>query len=68
MCTVTELPSACSLCLVKPHVLKENKVGELLSVILDNKFRIQGMLAVHLSVDMAESFLDVYKVTNAVYL
>lgn len=53
--------SACSLCLIKPHVIKEERVAELLDEIAANNFCISGIFYFHLTLPMAKELLDVYK-------
>ncbi|CAM9707442.1 unnamed protein product [Chrysoparadoxa australica] len=51
----------CSLCMVKPHVMRERQLGNLVSGILDEGFRIGAMKLLHLSTATAEELLGVYK-------
>jgi len=56
----TPLPD-CTLCMLKPHVLKEEKVAEVLDAIVDAGFTICGAYLVHLTIPMAKELLDVYR-------
>lgn len=53
------LPS--SLCIVKPHILKSNELGDLVASIIENDFLVVGMISVHLSVEMADEMMNVYR-------
>ena len=56
----TPLPQ-CSLCLLKPHVLKEEKVSGVVDAIVEAGFGICGVFLVHLTIPMAKELLDVYR-------
>lgn len=48
-------------CIIKPHAIKEGKLGPILTYILDSKFEISALQMFHLSDTTAEEFLEVYK-------
>ncbi|KAK5647212.1 hypothetical protein RI129_002104 [Pyrocoelia pectoralis] len=51
-----------TLCMIKPHAIKEKKLGPILSAILDNpKFKITAMQMIYMSTPNADEFLEVYK-------
>ena len=52
--------SECSLCLVKPHVIVEQKLDALLGAIDEAGFSVCGVYLVHLTIPMAKELLDVY--------
>jgi nucleoside-diphosphate kinase len=51
----------CSLCLVKPHIIKEEKLGSFIDAVVAGGFAIDAAYLVHLTIPMAKEFLDVYK-------
>jgi nucleoside diphosphate kinase len=51
----------CTLCIIKPHVLKANQSGTLINTIVENGFKISGIVSVHLSPRMTEELFDVYR-------
>jgi len=53
--------SNCSLCLVKPHIIKEEKLGSFIDAVVAGGFAIDAAYFIHLTIPMAKEFLDVYK-------
>lgn len=51
----------CSLCLVKPHVMRSYRTGDVLQAINDGGFDIFAMFSVHLTIPMAEELFDAYR-------
>jgi nucleoside-diphosphate kinase len=51
----------CTLCLIKPHVLRTNEAGALLEAIVDAGFNLEGLFSIHMSVPIAEHLMDVYR-------
>ncbi len=51
----------CTLCLVKPHVLRSGKAGNLISDITTGGYEIAAIEMFHLDRMTANEFLDVYK-------
>lgn len=51
----------CSLCVAKPHLIQSQEIGELVTAISDAGFNIHAIFAVHLTLPMAEEFLEVYR-------
>jgi len=51
----------CTLCLIKPHVLKSKAPGPVLKEINASGFNVDAMFSVHLNSNMAEYLLDVYR-------
>jgi len=51
----------CSLCIIKPHSIKAQDVGSILSAISNENFIISALFSVHLTYPMAEDIFDVYK-------
>ena len=50
-----------SLLLIKPHILRSRKTGEVLTAVKAKGFQIHGLLSVHLTNVMAEELFDVYR-------
>ena len=59
--SIIPVTEPCTLCIVKPHVIKAHESGRILSCITDGGFTIRGVFSVHLSPQIAEAFLDVYR-------
>ena len=60
--TVSDAASgSCTFCLLKPHVLQQKLVGEIVQHILSNGFRITSYLTVTLSRVMADELFGVYR-------
>jgi nucleoside-diphosphate kinase len=57
-----------TLCLIKPHAVKEGKVGEILKSITENGFSITAMKMVHLDRKQCEEFYEIYKGIVGEYL
>lgn len=56
------VPVNCTLCIVKPHVLRNSRQHEVVSAILDDgRFNITGLMTPHLQSDMADEFFRVYR-------
>ena len=53
--------SNCTLCLVKPHIMKAQLTGELIKAITDEGYQIGSMFSVHLTLAMAEELFEVYR-------
>ena len=54
----------CSLCLIKPHIQREGKTGQVIDMILQagfENFEISGMEMFYLSRSVIEEFYSVYK-------
>ena len=58
----------CTLCLIKPHIIKEGKLGQVLDMILESGFEISAMELFNLSRPIIEEFYDVYKGVLPEYL
>ena len=56
-----EVPDNCTLCLIKPHVMKDHLAGDVLGAIVEQGFRIRGLHSTHFTPQIAEDLLDVYK-------
>jgi nucleoside-diphosphate kinase len=57
-----ELPA--TLCLIKPHTIRENKVADLISDIVNENngmYKIAALTSVHLTTVMAEEIFNVYR-------
>lgn len=64
----TAVMNNCSLCIVKPHILKEGKAGEVIDMILQAGFELSGAEIFYLSRPVIEEFYDVYKGVLPEYL
>ena len=54
--------SPCTLCLVKPHVIRSGRIGDLLQTILNNSdYKIAQLLTIHLTIPMAEELFSAYR-------
>ena len=51
----------CSLCLIKPHILKNGQAGQVIDMILQAGFEISAAEVFNLSRAVIEEFYDVYK-------
>lgn len=51
----------CTLCLIKPHIIKEGLAGQVIDAILDAGFEISAMELFNLTRPVIEEFYDVYK-------
>lgn len=51
----------CTLCIIKPHIVKNGLAGEVIQMILDEGFEISAMEMFHLDTPTVEEFLEVYK-------
>ena len=58
----------CTLCLIKPHIQREGKTGEVLDMILQAGFEISGMELFNLNRAVVEEFFAVYKGVLPEYL
>lgn len=58
----------CSLCLIKPHILREGRAGQVIEMVLAAGFEISAMEMFNLSRPVVEEFLDVYKGVLPEYL
>ena len=51
----------CTCCIIKPHLIAEKKVGQVLDLILSEGFEISALQMFWLDRQTAEEFLEVYK-------
>lgn len=51
----------CSLCLIRPRIVREGRVGEIVEDILSAGFEISALKSLHLRVDEADELFRVYK-------
>lgn len=56
-----EINLPCTLCLIKPHVLKAYKAGDVLQAIMDEGFDIFALFSTHLTLSMAEELFTSYR-------
>lgn len=57
-----------TLCIIKPHAVKEGKVGAIIKMIVDNGFSITAMKMVHLDRKQSEEFYEIYRGVVTEYL
>lgn len=50
-----------TLCIIKPHAIKEGKIGEIIKAIYENGFTITAMKMLHLNRQQCETFYEIYK-------
>jgi len=55
------IPEGCTLALLKPHILRLHKAGEVLGAIQSRGFTIRALFAFHITTNMAEEFFDAYR-------
>lgn len=56
------LQTPCTLALIKPHILKSGRVGELLEAIAhEREFTISALFSFHFTIVMAEELFDAYR-------
>jgi len=53
--------SNCSLCILKPHLIRNCEIGAAIDAILQNGFEISAAQLFNLSRPQVEEFYDVYK-------
>ena len=58
----------CTLCLIKPHIQREGKTGQVIEMILQAGFEVSAMELFNLSRPVVEEFMDVYKGVLPEYL
>ncbi|KAJ0394559.1 hypothetical protein P43SY_010611 [Pythium insidiosum] len=51
----------CSLCLIRPRIIREGRVGDLLDAILAAGFEVSAIKTLHLRLDDCDEFFRVYK-------
>lgn len=68
MMQTTAMLNNSTLCLIKPHIVKEGKLGQLIDMILSAGFEISAMEMFNLSRPVIEEFYDVYKGVLPEYL
>ena len=57
----TAVMNNCTLCLIKPHIIKEGLTGQIIDTILSEGFEISAMEMFNLSRPVIEEFYEVYK-------
>ena len=57
----TAVINNCTLCLIKPHILKSGVAGQVIDMILQAGFEISAAEIFYLSRPIIEEFYDVYK-------
>ena len=56
-----------TLCLIKPHILRDQAVGEVITKILEEGYGLGAIYSSHLTNAVAEEVLDVYVLLVVVY-
>ena len=64
----TAVLNNCTLCLIKPHILREGKLGQVIEMILSAGFEISALELFNLTRPVVEEFYDVYKGVLPEYL
>ena len=57
----------CTLCLIRPHVVKDHLVGDVLNEITNAGFTIERVLSFHISLNMAENIFSAYRKIYKLY-
>lgn len=52
---------SCTLCLIKPHIIRDGKTGEVINSIIETGFMISAMELYRINRATADEFLEVYK-------
>lgn len=60
-CKGIDVPDNCTLCLIKPHVVKKQLSGEVIKAISEEGFTVSGLFSVHLTLSFAEEVFDAYR-------
>lgn len=60
-CRPTPIPYPCTLALLKPHIIRSNKTGDVLLAIAKAGFSVAALLSVHFTVLMAEEMFEAYR-------
>ena len=55
------VPENCTLCLIKPHILRNGEIGACIGDIVDAGFNIEAVLSVHMTMDIIEHLFEVYR-------
>jgi nucleoside-diphosphate kinase len=58
---VTSDGEACTMCLIQPHIMRDQKSGEVIDAILAEGYDISAIMSVHFTNTYAEELFDVYK-------
>lgn len=58
---VTAVFSNCTCCIVKPHILREGRLGSVLSAIAQEGYHITALKMVYMENANAAEFYEVYK-------
>ena len=66
--TTTGVLNSCTLCLIKPHIIKNGQAGQVIDMILKAGFEISAAEMFYLSRPVIEEFYDVYKGVIPEYL
>ena len=64
----TAVLNNCSLCIIKPHIIKAGLLGQVIDEILQAGFEISAAEMFYLSRNVIEEFYDVYKGVLPEYL
>ena len=64
----TAVLNNCTLCIIKPHIIKNKQAGQVIDMILQAGFEISAAEMFYLSRPMIEEFYDVYKGVLPEYL
>lgn len=51
----------CTLCLIKPHILKDKMEGSVIKHIVDQGYEIDSLVSLHMNINMAEYLFEVYR-------
>lgn len=51
----------CTLCVMKPHLLKSGRTGELFEYIVTGGFEVVGVFLTHMTIPIVEGLFDIYR-------
>ena len=55
------MPVNSTLCLVKPHIMRDQQLGDVIESIQNDGFKIAGVLSIHLTRSMADELFEDYR-------
>ena len=55
------MPDNCTLCLIKPHIVKKQLSGDVIKAISDEGYTVSALFSIHLTVSFAQEMFDAYR-------
>jgi nucleoside-diphosphate kinase len=62
-----KLNTTCTLCLIKPHAIKNGNIGQIIKMIMENGFHITAIKTLRLNRNQVEAFYEIYQGVVADY-